>query len=84
MDYIMCITNYSIPELFVLLSAVFGLLVMLLLIRIKIGNLFLNPSERKNIEIITEGEINLIRKYRSSSADKQNEIIEILSNGKDS
>lgn len=80
----MCITNYSIPELFVLLSAVFGLLVMLLLIRIKIGNLFLNPSERKNIEIITEGEINLIRKYRSSSADKQNEIIEILSNGKDS
>lgn len=80
----MCITNYSIPELFVLLSAVFGLLVMLLLIRIKIGNLFLNPSERKNIEIITESEINLIREYRSSSADKQNEIIEILSNGKDS
>ena len=80
----MCITNYSIPELFVLLSATSGLLVMLLLIRIKIGNLFLNPSERKNIEIITEGEINLIRKFRSSSADKQNEIIEILSNGKDS
>lgn len=80
----MCITNYSIPELFVLLSATSGLLVMLLLIRIKIGNLFLKPTERKNIEIITESERNLIREYRSSSADKQNKIMEILSNGKDS
>ena len=79
----MCITNYSIPELFVLLSATSGLLVMLLLIRIKIGNLFLKPTERKNIEIITESERNLIREYRSSSADKQNKIMEILSNGKD-
>ena len=56
---------------------------MLLLIRIKIGNLFLKPTERKNIEIITESERNLIREYRSSSADKQNKIMEILSNGKD-
>ena len=53
---------------------------MLLLIRIKIGNLFLKPTERKNIEIITESERNLIREYRSSSADKQNKIMEILSN----
>lgn len=80
----MCITNYSIPELFVLLSATSGLLVMLLLIRIKIGNFFLKPTERKNIEIITESERNLIREYRSSSTDKQNKIMEILSNGKDS
>ena len=44
----------------------------------------MKPTERKNIEIITESERNLIREYRSSSADKQNKIMEILSNGKDS
>lgn len=74
------ILNYNINELILILLSLYGLLVLFLIIRIKIENFFSEPSQRKNPEFITEKEKYLIDEYRKLNSDKQEELLETLSN----
>lgn len=78
------ILNYNINELILILLSLYGLLVLFLIIRIKIENFFSEPSQRKSPKFITEKERHLIDEYRKLNSDKQEELLETLSNFHDS
>lgn len=78
------IFNYTIGELIIIFAALCGLLVWFLIVRIEIENFFSEPKQRKNPELITENEKNLIDEYRRLDSAKQEELLEKLSNIHDS
>lgn len=74
------IFNYSTNEIILILLSSCGLLVLLLIMRIKIENLFSEPSQRKEPELITKKEKQLINKYRKLNSEEQEKLLEYLSN----
>lgn len=74
------IFNYSICELIMLFAAVCGLLVWLLVIRIKIENFFSEPPKQKSPKFITKKEQYLLNEYHKLDLDKQEKILKALSN----